>query len=70
MKKVKYAIPSSDGIDFDGRYITEGRKYKAFDFDSKGQDSFHILDDNGEMRYCLVEGCAHLNSGNWEITYE
>lgn len=28
---------------------------------------FNTIDDNGEARFCLLEECAHLKSGNWII---
>jgi hypothetical protein len=32
-----------------------------------GDEAFNIVDDNGNERFCLFVGCAHLDGGAWTI---
>lgn len=45
-------------------YLTEGKEYSLSDFSGHGG---WILDDIGDEIYILLEECAHLNVGSWEI---
>lgn len=45
-------------------YLTEGKEYSLSDFSGHGGV---ILDDIGYEIYILLEECAHLNGGSWEI---
>ena len=59
----KYAI-SPQNCDCD--YITDGNAYEVLDDDG---DSFTIIGDDGNLFGCLWKSCAHVNFGDWQLTY-
>lgn len=70
--KIKRAYATVPADTTDETYgLTKGKSYKT-DRNSSFKDfeSFRITDDNGYEIYCLVTECAHLNGGNWIITYK
>lgn len=57
-------------------YLTEGKEYTIAsgeaDFDWEGDliltdTAFEILDDTGELQYCIYPNCAHAT---WELVSE
>lgn len=65
MKAPKYVIAPEGCAD----YLTPGMGYEIRDFrvDNTYGGSFHITDDHGGNRFCLLKECATLNDGNWII---
>lgn len=49
----------------DGAYFTLGKTYPIVKWEAEG---FWVPNDIGTQSYCLAEGCAHLNGGNWILT--
>lgn len=45
-------------------YLTEGKEYTLHYFDGYGGS---IIGDNGYETTILINKCAHLNGGSWEI---
>lgn len=62
--KVKKYNPefASCGI---GKYLTLNKIYEITEWDSS--TSFIIKDDDGDEALCLVDHCAHLGYGAWEL---
>lgn len=50
-------------------YHTAGKVY-AFERRSQGKDYGDIIADNGIHSYILLNGCAHLDGGNWTLCDE
>ncbi len=48
-----------------GKYLTFGKVYEITEWDSS--TSFFIQDDDGEDALCLINHCAHLGYGAWEL---
>ena len=46
------------------RYLTPGKKYKTKNIKN---GSFETRDDEGDLLYCKLKGCAHLNGEDWII---
>ena len=46
-------------------YLTKGKECRLENVGDK--TSFRTIADSGRNIFCLLEGCAHLNGGNWEI---
>ena len=46
-------------------YLTESKEYEVINVIN--EHSFEIIDDFGCELKCHIEGCAHLNGGNWII---
>jgi hypothetical protein len=46
-------------------YLTSGKLYPIYNV-KEGSD-FNLLDNNGYVRFCLTEDCAHLDGGNWTL---
>ena len=65
MKAPKYVIAPEGCADG----LTPNKKYLVRDFrvDDTYGGSFHITDDHGFSRFCLLKECATLNDGNWII---
>jgi len=42
-------------------YLTPGKMYETLNVDD---DGFDVIDDDGDVLYCLWKGCAHAN-GDW-----
>ena len=48
--------------------VTAGNRYEITSQDSR---SFEFSDDEGDLRFCLKNGCAHLRDGaEWVFTDE
>lgn len=48
-------------------YLAAGKEYKITSLDKNGLWSFTVVDDLGRERFCLLEGCAHLDGKDWII---
>lgn len=49
-------------------FLTKGKKYKALNvYVGDTSISFNIIDDNGRMCFCLLEGCGYLGGNDWKI---
>ena len=51
-------VPASVG------YLTAGKQYEVLP--TSDNTAFLIVGDAGFKSYCLWEGCAHLDGGNWQ----
>jgi hypothetical protein len=47
-------------------YLTKGKWYKI---ESMWHDRFAVVCDEGQILFCLLNDCAHLGSGSWEIKH-
>lgn len=59
--KVRFKKLNSD-ID----YLTPNKLYDVLDIDYEKPVSFTIISDIGSVAYCMLKGCAHIES-DWEI---
>jgi hypothetical protein len=48
-----------------GKYLTLNKVYEIIEWDSS--TSFIIKDDDGNEALCLINHCAHLGYGTWEL---
>jgi hypothetical protein len=47
--------------------LTPGKLYPIYDVNNYGLITFHILDDDGYERFCLLKGCGHIDHRDWVI---
>lgn len=52
-------------------YLTPDKLYD-FDMDDDDSDiiSGHIIADTGDRIFILIEECAHIDMGDWELIHE
>jgi hypothetical protein len=56
-----YAIPPNEC----DSYLSAGKKYEIIGV--RNHDFFKIQDDDGEILFCGLYCCTHLNGQNWII---
>jgi len=64
LKNGMYVTPPKDG-----KFLTKDKKYRVNYVDLCLNDnlSFEIINDKGQVAFCLLNNCTHINNLNWKI---
>ena len=47
--------------------FTKGKKYVIRKVDHRNETSFYLTDDNEQICFCLLKGCAYIHYEDWII---